>query len=48
MFWRKKKKTMDKKFKKQLLEELDKIRNDTILLLREVERLSKKLKEEKI
>lgn len=47
-FWRKKKHTIDKSFKKKLLEELARLRNDSVLLTRDIEKLTKKIKEENI
>tara|TARA_R110000824_G_scaffold196282_1_gene379463 strand:+ start:200 stop:346 length:147 start_codon:yes stop_codon:yes gene_type:complete len=48
MFWKKKKVTIDKKFKKQVLEELKILRNGTVLLLREIDKLVKQIKEERL
>tara|TARA_R110000824_G_scaffold107975_9_gene254714 strand:+ start:531 stop:680 length:150 start_codon:yes stop_codon:yes gene_type:complete len=48
MFWRKKKPTINKHFKKKLIEELARLRNDSLLVAKDVEKLIKKIKVEKL
>jgi hypothetical protein len=48
MFWRKKKVVVDKQFKKRLIEELARLRNDSLIIVKEIEKLIKKIREEKI
>tara|TARA_R110000824_G_scaffold398314_1_gene602255 strand:+ start:637 stop:783 length:147 start_codon:yes stop_codon:yes gene_type:complete len=48
MFWKKKKVIVEKQFKKRLIEELARLRNDSLIIVKEIEKLIKEIREEKI